>query len=613
MSAAHDLRRPEMPAQHLLQLLLQRGRNGRQFAVTQKRGGQWENLSWADLVERVRAVSDGLVRAGLKPGDRVAIFAATSLNWVVWDLAVNAARGVTVPIYASNTPDECKYILNHSEAAFLFVDDDVSDGKQAGRLSRIRARLEDVAEVRKVFVAEGEPRGEREASVASLVAGLGQVEGDAMEARIEKLNSGDMACLLYTSGTTGDPKGVMLSLANWGYEANAVNQIGLMAAEDAVMLFLPLAHVFAQVVKAAWLGTGFRMIFAESTEKLIANLAETRPTVLPSVPRVFEKVFANVVAQGQSAPGIKGKLFRWAFRLFDEYVDAQLQGRPYGSMEFALARRLVFSKVRASLDEKLGGKMRLFVSGGAPLSPKIAYFFDLLGFQVLEGYGLSETSAATCVNRPGKIKIGTVGPGVPGTELKIAPDGEILVRGGGVMTGYFRNKEATVEALEAHGWFHTGDIGELDAEGYLRITDRKKDIIVTAGGKNVSPQNLENQLKTFPLVSQAMVHGDRRKYLSVLISVSEEQVRKLVTDPGAASQSYAMLVRRPEIVAAVQAVVDRLNADLPPYETLKRFALADHEFSQETGEITPTLKVKRKYVTQKYQADLDALYDETLA
>ncbi|HZH04683.1 MAG TPA: long-chain fatty acid--CoA ligase, partial [Myxococcaceae bacterium] len=220
---------------------------------------------------------------------------------------------------------------------------------------------------------------------------------------------------------------------------------------------------------------------------------------------------------------------------------------------------------------------------------------------------------ATCVNRPGKIKIGTVGPGVPGTELKIAPDGEILVRGGGVMTGYFRNKEATVEALEAHGWFHTGDIGELDAEGYLRITDRKKDIIVTAGGKNVSPQNLENQLKTFPLVSQAMVHGDRRKYLSVLISVSEEQVRKLVTDPGAASQSYAMLVRRPEIVAAVQAVVDRLNADLPPYETLKRFALADHEFSQETGEITPTLKVKRKYVTQKYQADLDALYDETLA
>jgi long-chain acyl-CoA synthetase len=386
-----------------------------------------------------------------------------------------------------------------------------------------------------------------------------------------------------------------------------------MKPGDTVMLFLPLAHSFAQTVYACWLGLGFRLVFAESVDKLLPNLAATHPTILPAVPRVFEKVYNSVVAAGMGSPGLKGRLFRWAMRQFDAYVEANLQGRQYNSLQLQLAKRLVFSKVRKALDEKLGGKMRLFVSGGAPLSAKIAHFFDFLGFVVLEGYGLTETSAAMTVNPPARNKIGTVGPALRGGELKIAVDGEILMRGGNVMKGYFRNEAATAEALEPDGWFHSGDIGEVDTDGYLRITDRKKDIIVTAGGKNVAPQNLENQLKTFPIISQAMVYGDKRKYLTTLITVSEEVAKKVVSESGGTpTSSYAELARRPEVKAAVQKAVDAVNAVEPPYSSIKKFAIMDHDFTQESGELTPTLKVKRKICTQKYRPLLDSLYDEPL-
>jgi long-chain acyl-CoA synthetase len=366
-------------------------------------------------------------------------------------------------------------------------------------------------------------------------------------------------------------------------------------------------------VKAAWLSMGFKMVFAESVDKLMANLMETHPTVLPAVPRVFEKVYNNVVANGSAAPGLKGRLFRWAFSLFDEYAEAKQQGREPPQLGLALARRLVFSKVRATLDQKLGGHMRAFISGGAPLSRKIAWFFDLLGYKVVEGYGLTETSAATCANRLENLKIGTVGPPMPGSEVKIASDGEILIRGPGVMKGYYKNEAATAEVLEPDGWLHSGDIGEVDVEGYIRITDRKKDIIVTAGGKNVSPQNIENALKTFPLISQAVVQGDRRKYLVVLVTVSEEPARKLLADQGITVDSYAELTRRPEISAAVQEIIDKVNVQLPSYSSIKRFAVMETDFSQETGELTPSLKVKRKHVSQKYKSLLDGLYEGDLA
>ncbi|XXF75594.1 long-chain fatty acid--CoA ligase [Myxococcaceae bacterium GXIMD 01537] len=599
-------------AQNLVELLVQWGQQPSKVGVTHKVGGRWEDVPWSKLIEDVKILAAGLIAQGIQPGDRVAIFANTSLQWVICDLAIAAAQAICVPIYSSNTPEECRYILENSESVFLFVDSDEKDAKQAGRLTRVRQKLAECPSVKKIAVFEGPVAGGIEMTLADLVAQGKEAHlarPEAFEERVSKVKAEDSCCFIYTSGTTGNPKGVMLTHGNWAYQAQAVRTIRMMEPGDSVMLFLPLAHSFAQVVKAAWLGMGFRLVIAESVDKLLANLVETKPSVLPAVPRVFEKVYNNVVANGSSAPGMKGKLFRWAFRLFDEYAEARQQGREYSSLGFTLAKKLVFSKVRATLDEKLGGNMRLFVSGGAPLSRKIAYFFDLLGFKVVEGYGLTETSAPAAANLPDRIKIGTVGPPMPGTEIKIAPDGEILVRGPCVMTGYYKNPEATKEALDAEGWFHTGDIGELDADNYVRITDRKKDIIVTAGGKNVAPQNIENTLKTFPLISQAMVYGDQKPYLIVLITVAEESARKLLQDKGAPVGSYAENAKRPEIRAAVQEVINKVNSEQPPYSTMKKFAVMEADFTQETGELTPTLKVKRKLASQKYKAIIDGMYE----
>ncbi|MGO8971854.1 MAG: AMP-dependent synthetase/ligase [Myxococcaceae bacterium] len=604
---------PVTAQQNLVSLLVARAARPDAVGATSYEGGGWKNVTWAAIRDEVRRLSAALVSQGVKPGDRVAIFAATSLRWCVVDLAVSAARGVTIPIYASNTSEEVHYILDHSGASLLFVDDDTPEGRQPGRLSRVRSCIGRTPAVKAVVLFEGVPSGTGELSYRDFIAkgdAVERMDPKGFETRVAAIKMSDPCLFIYTSGTTGNPKGVQLTHGNWAYEASIVALIQLMGADDAVMLFLPLAHSFAQVVKAAWLSMGFRMVFSRGTEKLMADLAETSPTILPSVPRIFEKVYEGVVTNGSSAPGLKGRLFRWAMRLFDGYVNARLQGREYSSLSFALAKRLVFSKVRATLDAKLGGQMRLFVSGGAPLSRKIAYFFDLLGFVVLEGYGLTETSAAATINRPGKVKIGTVGPPIPGCEVKIASDGEILIRGPNVMAGYYRNPEATQEAIAPDGWFRSGDIGELDADGSLRITDRKKDIIVTAGGKNVAPQNIENALKTRPLISQVMVYGDKRKYLSALITVNEEAAKRMLAAAGAPpAQSYAELAKRAEVIKAVQVTLDDFNAHEPPYNQLKRFALVDHDFSQETGELTPTLKVKRKACTLKYQLILDGLYD----
>ncbi|HEY0095292.1 MAG TPA: long-chain fatty acid--CoA ligase [Archangium sp.] len=600
-------------ARNLVELLLQRAQSPTKVAASWKTGGRWEDVTWGRILEDVKALSAGLLAQGVKPGDRVAIFADTSLQWVVCDLAISAAQAITVPIYASNTPDEARYILNHSEASLVFVDHDEQTPKQAGRATRLRQKLAECPGVRKVVLFEGASSGGAELTLAQVMEqgrAAHAARPESFDERAREMGPEDVCCIIYTSGTTGDPKGVLLTHGNWAYEAQGLKSTALMLPNDAVMMFLPLAHSFGQVVKAGWLAMGFRMVFAESAEKLLGNLVETRPSILPAVPRVYEKVYSGVLANGSAAPGVKGRLFRWAFSLFDEYVEARLQGREPAHVGLALARKLVFSKVRASLDEKLGGNLRLFISGGAPLSRKIAWFFELLGYKVLEGYGLTETSAASCVNPPERIKIGTVGPPMPGTEVKIAPDGEILLRGPGVMKGYYKNPEASAEVLGAGGWFHTGDIGEVDVDGYVTITDRKKDIIVTSGGKNVSPQNLENTLKTFPLISQAVVHGDKRKYLVALVTVAEEPARKLLTDQGVTPGTYAELGRRPELRAAVQEVIDKVNAELPSYSTLKRFAVMEADFSQETGELTPSLKVKRKHVSQKFKAVLDGLYDK---
>ncbi|HEY5677561.1 MAG TPA: AMP-binding protein, partial [Myxococcales bacterium] len=365
------------------------------------------------------------------------------------------------------------------------------------------------------------------------------------------------------------------------------------------------AHSFAQLIKVAWFGLGFQQIYAESVDKLVDNAGETSPTILSAVPRVYEKAYNSVVAGGVASPGLAGALFRMAMREFELYAKAKQKGETYNSIAFTLAKRLVFPKVKDKLLKRFGGRIDKFVSGGAPLARKIAYFFDLLGFNMLEGYGLTETIAVTSVNLPGQNKLGTVGRPFPGVEVKIDKDGEILERGRNIMRGYLGLPEATAEVIDKDGWFHTGDIGELDADGYLSITDRKKDLIKTSGGKYIAPQAIEGALKTSSeLISQVVVIGDRRKYVSVLLTVVEAEAKKL---SGAAT--YAEATRHPAVRQKIQEAVDRLNASLPSYETIKRFHILDRDFSQETGELTPTLKVKRKACTQKFKKEIDGMYD----
>lgn len=595
---------------NLVQLLIQRAQNASKAGVTHKKDGRWQDVSFGQVLDDVKALSAGLVAQGVKPGDRVALFANTSLMWIVADLAITAAQAITVPIYSSNLPDEFRYVIKHSETSFVFVDNDEKDAKQAGRLTRVRQKLAECPTVQKVIVFEGAVAGGQEVALADVMAQgreAHQANPASFEERVASVKSEDTNCLIYTSGTTGDPKGAILTHGNWTYQAHAVQAIGMMEPSDAVMLFLPLAHVFAQVVKAAWLSMGFRLIIAESVDKLMANIVETRPTVLPSVPRVFEKVYNTVVSNGTSAPGLKGRMARWAFKLFDEYVEAKQQGREYDGLAFTLAKKLVFTKVRGTLDEKLGGNMRLFVSGGAPLSRKIGYFFDLLGFKVVEGYGLTETAAPTNANRPNKIKIGTVGPAMPGTEVKIASDGEVLARGPCIMKGYYKNDTATAEVLEADGWFHTGDIGELDSDGYLRITDRKKDIIVNDKGDNVAPQKVEGMLTLQPEIMQAMIAGDRKPYMTAVIVPDPEWTQEWCARTGVKCD-LAALRDDPAYRAAISAAVDRVNANLSVIERVRRFILADAPFTIENQQMTPSLKIRRHVLKQVYGERLDGLY-----
>ena len=580
-------------------------RQGTRAATKQKRDGRWVDTSWADMARRARDISDGLASLGIAKGDRVAILGETTTEWIVADLGVMGAAAITVPIYQSNKARDCQYILADSGARYIFCDTEA----QVAKIREVRQQL---PELRGIIRFAGEPRDSFERTLSDLegagTAWRASNNQGAHAARLASLSFAEPASFLYTSGTTGNPKGVVLTHGNWIYEAEAVAEIRIIEPSDLVLLFLPMAHSFAKVIEAVWFHCGATAAFVESIERIVDNAAEVRPTVMPAVPRIFEKAYNAVVSKGLATPGLKGKLFKWAMDSLDAYVEGWDRGNPgAGGVGLAVAKRLVFPKVGATLKERFGGRMRLFVSGGAPLSPKIGWFFQMVGFEILEGYGLTETSAGTFVNRPGKAKIGTVGPPVPGTEVRIAEDGEILIRGGGVMKEYFHNPAATAEVLR-DGWFYTGDIGVVDRDGHLKITDRKKDIIVTAGGKNVAPQNLENELKTDLLVSQVMVHGDKRKFLSALVTLNEANVLAWAKENGVPLEGP--LHEDPKVRERIQRSIDALNAKQASYSTIKKFTILAKDLTQETGELTPTLKVKRKYCTQKYKAVLDAFYAE---
>jgi len=575
-------------------------------AALRKTGGAWKPLTWGELGGLAEDAAWGLIGVGVKAGEKVSLIGSTRVEWTVADLGVAHAGAVSVPIYHSNTAEEIRYIVQNSGATLVFVEDD----KQLRKLREVRAQL---PAVRRCVLLEGEGDGDWALSFAQLVARgkehKARVPGE-LQQRLEQQRRDELSTILYTSGTTGTPKGVMTTNDQLVFAAEAVVGTGLLRRDDAHLLFLPFAHSFAQIIKAAWFGSGLQMVFAESVDRLVDNAGETAPTVLSAVPRVYEKAFNNVVANGMAQKGLSGTLFRLAMREFEMYAKAKDKGAGYSSFPFSLARKLVFPKIKDKLSKRFGGRIHTFVSGGAPLARKIAYFFDLLGFNLLEGYGLTETIALTSVNLPGQNKLGTVGRPFPGVEVKIAEDGEILERGRHIMRGYSGMPEATAEVIDKDGWFHTGDIGDLDADGYLRITDRKKDLIKTSGGKYIAPQAIEGALKTMSeLISQVVVIGDRRKYVSVLVTVAEDQAKKVASEAGEAAGSYREAALSKAVRAKLEDAIDRLNSTLPSYETVKRFTILERDFSLESGELTPTLKVKRKAATQKYKPQIDSMYD----
>jgi len=575
-------------------------------AALVKEKGAWRPLTWGQLGERGEEAAWGLIGLGVKPGEMVSLIGATRIEWTVCDLAIMFSAAVAVPIYHSNTPDEIQFIVDNAGAVVVFAE----DAKQLKKLNETRAAT---PKVRKVVLMEGEGDGNWSISFAKFIE-IGKEakvrSPGEIEARLAAQKRDELSTILYTSGTTGVPKGVMITNDNMLFASDATTSTGLLSRDDSHLLFLPFAHSFAQILKCSWFGSGLQMIFAESVDRLVDNAGETSPTILAAVPRVYEKAFNNVIAGGMASTGVAGMLFKMAMREFDLYVKARDAKQTYSSIQFTIAKKLVFPKIRAKLSKRFGGRIQRFVSGGAPLARKIAWFFDLLGFDMLEGYGLTETIALTSINLPGTTKIGTVGKPFPGVEVKIAEDGEILERGRNIMRGYLGLPEASAEVIDKDGWFHTGDIGESDSEGFLRITDRKKDLIKTSGGKYIAPQALEGALKTgSDLISQVVVIGDKRKYVSVLVTVVEDAAKKVAAAAGEPAGTYKEASQSKSVRTAVQAVVDKLNQSLPSYETIKKLYILDRDFTQESGELTPTLKVKRKHATQKFKTQIDGMYD----
>lgn len=570
-------------------------------------GAEIVGLSSQELFERVRDLALGFGALGMARGDRVAISAESRPEWVLSDLGVLSGGGVTVPIYPTLSSSQVLYILQDCGARLAIV----STRLQLEKIQEVRHLLPSLEAVVVMDAAAAH------ASVRSLadVEARGHARmtgewgaGKAFRDAARAVQSSDLATIIYTSGTTGEPKGVMLTHANLVSNLRAAARALEVGHDDVALSFLPLSHAFERMVGFVYLLTGVRMIFAESFDTLGRDVGMVRPTVLTGVPRVYEKMQARILEKGQHASAGKAAIFRWAMRVGDARGRVMLTGKainPLLAVQIAIADRLVFSGIR----EGVGGRLRFVVSGSAPLPPAVAQFFQGLGVPVIEGYGLTETAPILTVNPPHAPRLGTVGRPLPGVELRIADDGEILARGPNIMSGYYNKPEATADALR-DGWFHTGDIGTIDAEGYLTITDRKKDVLVTSGGKKIAPQPIESILKRSPLVAEAMVLGDRRKYVAALIVPDFPTLERRLKDLGRPPGDHNALVSRADVLDLYQEIIDALNRGLSQFERIKRIALLPSEFSVESGELTPTLKVKRKVVEDKWRDRIEDLYKD---
>jgi len=586
-------------------------------ALRRKVDGVWEDVTWRGYREAATKIGLGLRKLGLERGDAVALISNTRVEWAFCDLGILGAGGVTIPIYQSNLPDEIAYIVENSGAKFMFLEDLDQYKKIEGQLDGALASIKhfvifDTRDTQATQAADtGKPweQGER---FRTLDAFLALAEGEDPEAFVtaaREAKPGDPVTYIYTSGTTGKPKGVVLTHGNAMGECVALQKALVVSPDDVTLMFLPLAHVFARALHWAQIRSGFVCAFAEEITKVVDNMSEIRPTFFAAVPRIYEKIHQAVIGKVNAESGLKKKYVLWALEGAIAREKARNAGQAPG-LGAAVRCGLggpALGKLKAGLSARTGGRVRFFVSGGAPLSREIAFFLKALGFEILEGYGLTETTAATHVNRVGACRIGTVGQCVEGAEHKIAPDGEVMLRGTMVMREYYQRPEDTAEVMK-DGWFYTGDVGEIDADGYLRITDRKKDLIITAAGKNIAPQNVENHIKTHPLVSQVAMFGDQRKFCVALLTVDEEATRKALAAEGvSAPATYAELAAHPRVRELIQAALDAKNADLPSYETIKYFELLPEDFAV-GAELTPSLKVKRPVVKEKYGALVDALY-----
>ncbi|MEX0856414.1 MAG: long-chain fatty acid--CoA ligase [Gemmatimonadota bacterium] len=569
--------------------------------------GTWEGVSFAEVGERVRRVAAALGASGLRRGDRAALLSPNRPEWAYADYGCLATGVIDIPIYVSLTAEQIGYILKNCGARLLFV----ADAELLGKVEEIRAScpaLERIVVFDPPAELPDETMGWDEfLAVEERGAELPSEADFRAEARTARPS--DAATILYTSGTTGDPKGVVLTHNNLFSNVQAGLRVIPTDESDSTLSFLPLSHVFQRMVDYLLFGSGASISYGRSIDTVGDDLKAVRPTVVVSVPRLYEKVYARIT----EASGIRGTLVAWATKVGARWADATLAGRrpgPRTSIQYALARRLVFSKVAAGV----GGRLKHFVSGGAPLSPEINKFFFSAGILILEGYGLTETSPVTNVNSPldfpKNFRIGTVGKPVPGTEIRIAQDGEILVRGPQVMQGYYENPEATREAMTEDGWFHTGDVGEIDADGFLRITDRKKDIIVTAGGKNVAPQPIENRLKKNRFVDQVVLLGDRRKFISLLLVPDFANLEDWAKTSGVKASNRSELLRDPGVQKLIETEVAKELEPVSRVERPKKIVLLEEPFTIEDGSLTPTQKVKRRVVEERHRAVVDSLYEE---
>jgi long-chain acyl-CoA synthetase len=540
-------------------------------------GGDWHEVARADAVRMVDELANGLLALGIRRGDAFALLGRTSLEWSLFDFALGLVGAVGAPIYSSSSGRDVRYVLEHSEAVGVLVEDDEQLGKIEGFAGHVIT-----------FAALDELRARGRAWAAE--------HPGELDARADSIDEDDLFTFIYTSGTTGPPKACMILNRNYYDMVGRIDEIeSFFLPTDVMLLYLPLAHNFGRLMHLLGAHLGYTIAFVPDPRRLGEVMPQVRPTVLPTVPRVLEKVHTAVSANFAAATGVKRRLIDWSLGVGSQVSELRQRQEavPAGlAFKHRIADRLVYSKVK----ERLGGRLRAAISGGAPLAKEIAEFFHTLDILILEGYGQTEETTASNVNRPNRFKFGTVGPAIPGIEVKTAEDGEILIKGPTVFAGYYEDEEATRAVLPGDGWLHTGDVGEIDEDGFLTVTDRKKDIIVTAGGKNVAPQNIENLLKGIPWVSQALVVGDRRPYLVALITLDQDEVAKLD-----GSQ---------DVHAVVAEAVERINEDLAHFEQVQRFEILDRDFSPEQNEVTPTLKLKRRVVEEHFADELKGLYTD---